>query len=170
MIVFLVFLFAVYALCPQDILTAMGVSDSHLWGCLTYSFAHTSWLHLAVNTLALAMMYPPVSRLYCCRYNCSTWHFFGVVYLVAVSAGLATAAQVPTVGASGMVFALLGILLLLNPTMRQVRNYLWVALAVGVQIYFGNSNVALHIVAFGLGAAAVVVRQACEQLKIRDME
>ncbi len=170
MIAFLLLIIALYALCPAEILTAMGVADCRLWACLTYPLAHASWLHLAINALALGMMYPPVRNLYCCRYNASAWHFFGVVYLIAVLAGLMAAASVPTVGASGMVFALLGMLLALNPTRRQVRNYLWVALAVGVQIYFGQSNVALHLVAFGLGGMAIVVRQAHEQLKIREME
>ena len=170
MIAFLALILIVYALCPAEIQTAMGVADCRLWACLTYPLAHTSWLHLAINTLALSMMYPPVRNLYCCRYNGSAGHFFGVVYLSAVLAGLMAATTVPTLGASGMVFALLGMLLALNPTRRQVRNYLWVALAVGVQIYFGKSNVALHLVAFGLGAMAVVVRQAWKQLKIRDTE
>ncbi len=170
MIVLLLILIGFYAVCPASLQVVMGVSDTCLFGCLTYSFVHTSWLHLLVNCVALASMYAPIRNLYCTRFNRSGWHFLGVVYLSAVLAGLSAAATVPTLGASGMVFALLGILIMLNPTWRQVRNYVWVALAVGVQIYFGKTNVALHLAAFLYGAVAVVVRTALEQLKIRDTE
>lgn len=73
---------------------------------------------------------------------------------------------VPTVGASGIVFALLGMLLMLNPTLRQLRNYIYVALTVILQLFFGHSNIALHLLAFTFGALAVILRSAAQKIKV----
>ena len=59
-----------------------------------------------------------------------------------------------------IVFTLLGMLLMLNPTRRQLRNYIYVALAILIQLFFGHSNIALHIIAFVFGAIAVILPTA----------
>ena len=144
----------------QFCISHFALSTGNLWGCLTYSFFHVSWLHLLINVLALALMYAPVRNIYCCRFNRSHTHFLFVLYACAVLAGLCAAANTPTVGASGIVFALLGMLLMLNPTLRQLRNYIYFALSVIIQLFFGHSNTALHLVAFAFGAIAVILPAA----------
>ena len=138
-----------------------ALCTSNPWGCLTYSFFHVSWLHFLINLLALVLMYAPVRNIYCCRFNRSHTHFLLVLYACAVLAGLCAAADTPTVGASGIVFALLGMLLMLNPTLRQLRNYIYVAISIIIQIFFGHSNIALHLTAFAFGAIAVILPTAC---------
>ncbi len=146
--------------------TYFSVSSDNLWGCLTYPFFHVSWLHFFINILALVLMYAPVRNVYCCRFNRSHLHFLSVLYVCAVLAGLCAASDIPTVGASGIVFALLGMLLMLNPTLRQLRNYIYVALTVILQLFFGHSNIALHLLAFTFGALAVILRSAAQKIKV----
>jgi membrane associated rhomboid family serine protease len=76
----------------------------------------------------------------------------------------------PTVGASGMVFFLLGMLIILNPTLQQLKNYIYVVLAVIVSIIFGNSNVSLHALSFVFGALYTITLIAYDNRRIKDSE
>lgn len=166
-ILFIAILFLAFLLCPNGI-ELLGVSNAAPWHCFTYPFMHISWLHLCINALALILMYNPIRDIYCARYDKSHTHFFLAVYSCAVLAGVCCASDVPTVGASGLVFTLLGILLPLNPTLRQLRNYIWVVLAVIIQAFLGKSNVPLHICAFLFGALIIVFLNAREQIRIKE--
>ena len=104
-------------------------------------------------------MFNPIYRLYTQRFgDISTLRFFIYCYLGSVLAALFCAQAIPTIGASGIVFFLLGILLMLNPTRRQLSSYMLVLLAIAVQFLKGNSNIALHIIAFVLGCLFVIIR------------
>ena len=144
----------------NKLITYFALSADNPWGCFTYPIVHVSWLHLLINLLALVLMYAPVRNIYCCRFNRSHIHFLLVIYICTVLAGLCASADTPTVGASGIVFTLLGMLLMLNPTRRQLRNYIYVAFAVLIQLFWGHSNIALHIIAFAFGVIAVILPTA----------
>ncbi len=144
---------------PQQDMIAFGVSDANLINSYCYVFMHASWLHLLINSLSILIMWVPFQRIYCFRYNTNGCDVSVAVYLSAVIAGLMCATSIPTVGMSGCVFFLLGATLMLNPTWRQMRNYIWVLLSVLIQIYFGKSNVALHLFAFAEGCIYVCVRE-----------
>lgn len=104
------------------------------------------------------------------QHRLGTHDFFINMYCCAVFAGLFAAKQTPTIGLSGIVFAILGALLLLNPTKRQLQNYIYLALAVVIQLFFGKSNTLLHICAFALGALTVIIHRASDMLKINTDE
>lgn len=173
--IFLALLIFIYGVCPDCIMLAMGISNDNLWGCLTYSFAHASWLHLLINCLALALMYKPIENIWLKRFMPADVYsdifykieFAFVVYVCAVLAGLLAAQDIPTVGASGLAYALLGMLLMLNPTLRQLKNYICVGLVAVLQCFFGHSNVVLHICAFVFGAVAVIIRCAREHIRTK---
>ena len=150
---------------PVNSAIAYGVSVDRLANCLCYMYMHASWLHLAINTLSLFLLWPPVRRLYIMRYNTHTHFLSGATYLSAILAGAFCATATPTVGMSGMVFFLLGALLALNPIKQQLINYVWVFLAVLVQVFFGHSNVPLHLFAFAEGALYICIREFLYQYK-----
>lgn len=166
----MIYLFLIICLCvlifAQDY-TMLAVSTEHLLGAFTYQFAHAGWLHYIINALSLMVMFNPIYRLYTQRCgDVPTLCFFVYCYLGSVLAALFSAQAIPTVGASGIVFFLLGVLLMLNPTRRQVRSYIVVLLAIIIQFLKGDSNIALHIVAFVLGCLFVIIRLLWQYNKV----
>ena len=158
----MIYLFLIICLCvlifAQDYMV-LAVSAEHLLGAFSYQFAHAGWLHYIINAISLMVMFNPIYRLYTQRCgDISTLRFFIYCYLGSVLAALFCAQVIPTVGASGIVFFLLGILLMLNPTRRQLSSYMLVLLAIAMQFLKGNSNIALHIIAFVLGCLFVIIR------------
>jgi membrane associated rhomboid family serine protease len=133
-----------------------------------YQFAHASWMHLFINALSLYLMFNPIKKVYEERFgHTGSFSFFSYAYLGSVLAALLTPQTIPTVGASGIVFFLLGELIMLRPTLRQLQGYIYVAIAIIIQIIRGKSNVALHIVAFILGVLFIITRLLCKQYKER---
>lgn len=165
----MIYLFVVICLCvllfvPDSM--ALAVSSEHLLCACTYQFAHAGWLHLCINALSLLVMFNPIYKVYINRIGyISPSRFFIYCYLGSVLAGLCTAQSTPTVGASGIVFFLLGVLLMLNPTLRQLRGYIAVAIAIGIQIYSGNSNISLHISAFVFGCLFIIMHLLWKRTK-----
>ena len=148
--------------------TCMGVSIECMRNAYIYQFAHASWLHLIINSLSLVLMFNPIHKVYDeCFGETSRWSFFVFSYAGSVLAALLCAQDIPTVGASGIVFFLLGELIMLRPTMRQLQGYIYVALAIVIQLIRGNSNVSLHIVAFVLGALFIIFKKLCKQYNNR---
>lgn len=136
---------------------AFGVSSDQILGMFSYHFMHVNVLHLIINMLSLLVIYRPIHHLYIRKFgHFMTPPFFPVMYVLATIAGLATAMDTPTYGASGMIFVMLGMLLALNPTKKQLLNFIYVALAVVISIFTGNSNVFLHILAFVLGGIYIL--------------
>lgn len=156
-----------YCIGGSEVQMSFGVSNEHLLNCCVYPFAHASWLHLGVNMLSLGLMFGPICGLWRRKYHDTIYTYtklFAYSYVAAVLASVVCATDVPTVGASGMVFFLLGVLLMLNPTLKQLKAYIWVAAAVIIQIYFGKSNTALHLVSFAEGALLVIAKEAIRKL------
>lgn len=150
---------------------ALGVSMEHTAGIFTYQFMHANILHLIVNILSLCLMYEPIKKLYERRFSAiHIPNLFVVLYVSSVMVGGFCALPEPTVGASGMVFFLLGMLIILNPTLQQLKNYIYVGLALLVSIIFGNSNVALHVLSFVFGAIYVITLIAYDDRRISDSE
>lgn len=160
--IFLIVCLCVYIFMPDCI--CMGVSIEHMSNAYIYQFAHASWLHLIINALSLALVFNPVYKIFEQRFGETRQiYFFIMMYLGSVLAALFTAQDLPTVGASGMLFFLLGQLIMLRPTLAQLQGYIYVAIAIIVQIIRGKSNVALHIVAFILGALSIIITLLCKQ-------
>ena len=160
--------FILYAFLPESTAAAFGVSETNLWGCLSYHFFHASWLHLIINAVCFYLLYKPVRTLWIKRLDDNM--FLTNMYFSATFAGMFAAQSTPTVGLSGIVFAILGALLVLNPTKKQLQNYIYLALAVAIQMYFGRSNTLLHIFAFALGALTVIIHTAADSIRIKDTD
>jgi membrane associated rhomboid family serine protease len=93
-----------------------GVSDGAYWQLLTSAFTHVDVMHIGFNMLALWVLGPQLE------------HVFGrarfvALYLLSALAGsafvyAATPPHVPTLGASGAIFGLMGALLVVALRMR----------------------------------------------------
>lgn len=151
---------------PNESLYLFGITNDSLWHCYTYPITHASFLHWLVNAIALVTMWNPICNIYIKKFYASSqtspaWircKIFFIVYIGAVIASLFTAKGIPTVGASGMVFFLLGMLLILNPTKRQLISFIPVAIAMLIQFFFSNSNIFLHILSFIYGVIFIIIR------------
>lgn len=164
--IFIIVCVCIYAFMPDC--TCMGVDIEHLSNAFIYQLAHASWAHLIINALSLILMFNPIRRIYEQRFgDTSQFRFLAIPYLGSVLAALFCAKDVPTVGASGIVFFLLGELIMLRPTLKQLQGYIYVTLAVIIQIIRGKTNVALHITAFVLGALFIIIRLLCKQQQER---
>ena len=138
---------------------ALGVSVDHMVGIFTYQFMHANVLHLIVNILSLCLMYNPIKKIYETRFSAIRIpNLFVVLYISSVMVGGFCALPEPTVGASGMVFFILGAILGLRPTKQQFINYIWIFLGVIVSAIAGHSNTLLHIVAFLIGVVFAILR------------
>lgn len=84
-----------------------GLAAGEWWRVLTRLLLHTDGLHLLINGLALALLLPPV------EHGFGPWRTLVVLLGAGLGGALASlvASPVPTVGASGLVFGLLGALL-----------------------------------------------------------
>ena len=130
---------------PDDVCRASGytwmpgVDDGAVWQLLTSTFTHVSIIHLAVNMLSLYMLgsflEPIVGRLR-----------FLVFYLISGLAGSALVvwAAAPagsTVGASGAIFGLLGVLVVLFVRAGQSLAPLLPVLLINAGITFFGSGI-----------------------------
>ena len=136
-----------------------GASTTNLLGVFTYQYLHGSLLHLTINVASLLLLYKPFKLIYGNRFNYDNdVALFLVIYIGSVLAALVSPFNTPTVGASGMVFFILGAILGLRPTKQQFINYIWIFLGVIVSAIAGHSNTLLHIVAFLIGVAFAILR------------
>lgn len=154
-----------FILLPMDSIIANGVSSDSLCNCFHYVVMHASWSHLIINTVALCMLWFPIRKIYILKYNAETYLLNFATYIAAVFAGFVCATKVPTVGMSGMVYFLLGAILMIKPSKRLALNFLWVVAICLVQLYFGKTNVALHLFAFSEGVIYMCVREFLYQYK-----
>lgn len=123
---------------PEEVGICRGCTVS---ARLLYPFFHAGFLHMAVNAwclLSVVFIYDVPLR-----------SIVGA-YVIAVSfpAGL-FACTVPTVGASGVVYALLGRLSF--SVRRKLYWQAWWAFFIGIGFLFGGMNAWLHLYCYLLG-------------------
>ncbi len=167
LLLFIITIIIVYAFADADTLTNMAVSSQNLAHCFYYQFAHASWLHLLLNIVCLVITIRQIKNIWETKYNttCPTNQILILSYFASVIAALTT--TTPTVGCSGMVFALLGVIITINPTITQLKAFIYVALTLIIQIIVGKYNVLLHICAFLIGMSQAIVYLA---LKTKNHE
>lgn len=162
--IFMISCIVLYLALPESTLLGLGVCNNHILCSFTYMFSHSSWLHLFMNVLSLSLIWRPICRLWEIKYGYTTKLLWLYCYLAAVLSGFICSSDAVTVGASGIIYFLLGVLLLLNPTLQQLKGYIWILVIIICQIYFGKSNVALHIVSFFEGVLLVIIKEAKKRL------
>jgi membrane associated rhomboid family serine protease len=129
-----------------------GVADGDYWRLLTSAFLHENVLHIAFNMYALYLFGPFVER------ALGTWRFIAA-YLTAAMVGsvfvyLLSDPRTLTIGASGAIFGLFGIALILLLRAKQDVRTLLVLLAINAFISLqGNISWQGHLGGFVSGCA-----------------
>lgn len=96
---FIVVFFIVYLAFGME----LGFGDGSAWYThFTYSFQHGSFLHLILNCISWLAVANALERFI------RPWVFLLVAYVVAVAVSWVVSYSVPVVGASGMIYAMLG--------------------------------------------------------------
>jgi membrane associated rhomboid family serine protease len=122
-------------------LTGVGVADGQWWRVGTAAFLHANILHIAFNMYALWLLGKPLERFI------GTWRFLAIYVVAGISGSagalLLTKAYVPTVGASGAIFGLMGALLLLERRGMPLVGSLVPVLLINLAFSFSVSGISI---------------------------
>lgn len=142
---------SVYSFCGLE----LGFSaSSPVWTHFTYIFQHAGMMHLIINSLAFISVYRSVQSLG------NTRPALPLAFLIACGISFVTVRELPTVGASGLVYALLGIYTGLTLCREDIRiisrnRYLvflfCILLGLTISYFKHNSNFLLHAGCYGCG-------------------
>jgi len=127
---------------PGDIL-------HHPWTLISVVFVHQSLLHIASNMYFLFLIGPPLERYF------GRVRFIVLFVITAIGADVAVDyfLRVPTVGASGAIFGLLGVAVVYATRVGFARGQLWVVIAINLALGFVVTGIAwqAHIGGFIVG-------------------
>lgn len=137
-----VLLFWVYTASYYTDLTWLGVGTSlPLWHALTYSFVHTSILHLAPNAALHVYYWRFLSKM-------RLWKVMAAIVPAVLVSGVLARYSEPTIGASAIVFAEIGIVLACYPRKALIRPCLLLAVVFSMTAAFApHVNTMIHIYA-----------------------
>ncbi|MFA5617517.1 MAG: rhomboid family intramembrane serine protease [Syntrophorhabdaceae bacterium] len=140
----------------------LGFTDcSPLWTHFTYSFQHASIIHLVVNCLVFFSVSQTMIRLI------KPYVLFPIIYIIAVLTSFAAMKDIPTVGASGMIYAVFGmqtvIVVFNKATAKQKRLFFFgIALMLTVSFFNGGSSFIVHAASFTYGALFWLIKRSRE--------
>lgn len=121
-------------------------SSTPLYTHLSYMFQHASILHLVMNSLAFVTMFRA------CKLFVSKYWVFAISVIVALGASFFGVYELKTVGASGMVYAMMGFYIFSyldanKPTRSFYIFLLAISVSIVISVFKESSNVFLHIAA-----------------------
>jgi membrane associated rhomboid family serine protease len=134
----------------------LGYHESSSWYTrFTYIFASTNILHLAINLYAYSVFNKVFQKLFIPNHKY-------IAFIVAILATFGTEQSLPTVGLSGVVYAMLGITCAKVHTRQMILSML-VVLAINViSFFFGQSNVFLHCLCFTYSLIISLIYENCK--------
>ena len=103
--------------------------NSPWWTHITYIFSHINLLHLFLNSFVIFGLFKTLQRIY------NKWHLALWVFFIAILMSFLSEYELPTVGASGMAYALVGIMIGLV-----VKKQLIFAKRINLYIFFNWNN------------------------------
>ena len=122
-------------------LTGVGVANGEWWRVVTAAFLHANILHIAFNMYALWLLGKPLER------YIGSARFLAIYTVSGISGSagalLLTNAYVPTVGASGAIFGLMGALLVLERRGMPLVGPLLPILAINLVFTFGVAGISI---------------------------
>ena len=143
-----------------DFTQYVAFSDTSAWWTrIAYIFGSRNLFTAIINSILAIYVFHACSRL-------NVKHYGLVILLAAVGSTLGTESTIATAGASGLIFAALGCIMVYSHTRRNVVSML-VVFGVNIALAaIGETNVRLHIVAFGIAYALCILITCVERLKI----
>lgn len=130
-----------------------SMAQGEWWRAFTAILSHGGILHLMFNLLALLSFGPLVER------RIGTLRFLGLFFGAGFSSLLAHALyrpEMPVVGASGSIFGILGLLMILAPRMRMTLFFVWDTSI----LTFGALYAAFVPILTQIEAAAIIAHEA----------
>lgn len=152
-LIILIFL-AVYLFFGRE----LGFTDkSPLWTHFTFSFQHGSVIHLIINSFVFISTFRVMERFV------RSWHLLLVVYFISVVSSFSAMSGIPTVGSSGMIYAIFGmetvIVIFNNATAKQKGVFFFSIFFMMVVSFFNGSSFMVHMVSFVLGMLFYLVKR-----------
>lgn len=141
----------VFCLSLQDMAdwSAVGIYTGCGLGCrMLYPFYHANLLHATLNAWCL------LSVIFI--YDISLWRFF-LSYIIAVTIPSFCLSDIPTVGLSGVVFALFGSISF--EVQRKAYYQLWMLAYLVAGFFFPNTNALVHLYCYLAGGAVALLNK-----------
>jgi membrane associated rhomboid family serine protease len=119
------------------------------WQYVSFHFVHVSFLHLAVNALAIYLYWRVI------RQTANVKYAIPVIAAAAAAAGCLSLEETPTAGASAIAFSMIAVYcvwLFLKKGVKDrkaVKMYIMQAAAMGIQgLFYTGINTKMHLAAF----------------------
>ena len=141
----------VFCLSLQDMAdwSAVGIYTGCGLGCrMLYPFYHANLLHATLNAWCL------LSVIFI--YDISLWRFT-LAYIIAVGVPSFCLSGIPTVGLSGVVFALFGSISF--EVQRKAYYQLWMLAYLVAGFFFPNTNALVHLYCYMAGGAVALLNK-----------
>lgn len=130
----------------------IGVYNGCQWyQHLTYQFFHASVFHFGANIYVMWVCAD--------RFNLKQWQLLVCLVISMLTPPIHT---MPTIGASGIVYAMLG--MINTMVLKKLRFASWIALYITISAFF-NCNWILHLFCFILGFTANYIVDLWKRLK-----
>lgn len=130
--------------------SVLGYSESTgMINRVTYMFAHASLVHFIINMVSFNMLARAIKG--------GRGVVIGVVSAAAATFG--SEMSIPTVGLSGVIYAMLGYIFALNPRCKSYNMALLLAVAVNIALSFivSSSNCTVHLLSLAYGVALTFI-------------
>ena len=132
--------------------------QSPLWTHLTFSFQHASIIHLTLNSLVFISAFRVMEKFM------RPFSLLCVISLIAFTSSFASMADIPTVGSSGMIYAIFGmetvIVIYNNASLKQKRLFFFaISLMLVVSLFNAGSSFMVHASSFILGALYWMIKR-----------
>lgn len=144
---------------------------SHIWGGIemgyysgspffthfSYPFQHVGWIHLILNSISFVSLYDIL------RKALPVYVFLTCAYLIAVSASFFSEYNIPTVGASGVIYAMIGLFISISIRGKRLRivntkmffvYMMCVVISILLSALRGNANNFCHVISLSGGFIA----------------
>ncbi len=145
--IFVLILFIVYIMCD----VSLGFSSTSAWWThLTFAFQHGGWIHLILNSLVFINSFGVLEK------RIKWYVLLPVIYLISVISSFFFILELPTVGCSGMIYAMFGMMFAIvikNNAKKKdkIMFFSSLALMLAISFFSKGSNFSVHFISFLLG-------------------
>jgi membrane associated rhomboid family serine protease len=140
-------------------------TSSPLWTHFTYSFQHAGLFHLIINTLVFINVFRTMDIFLSWKEQLLS------IYVIAVIASFGAVRAIPTVGASGMIYAMFGmmaVIVTLNKSLPKQKAIFFCSIGIMmiVSLFNSNSNFMVHVLSFTLGALYYLAHKQFNKIQV----
>jgi len=157
---FIILLLYVYMMSFVTDTTYLGVSEnSAWWTCITYNLVHLSFFHLLINSISFYCLWKYIKMLKKCIY-------IPLMIIIPMSSAVMFSHNLPTVGASAIIYTMIGMFLALFNYKKEdyIRLWILVMLSILITSFSDSINTGIHICSLSLSLiVSLIARRLYEQ-------